>query len=186
MVDTANQPELGAAPKIARPSFARDVSFAGGVVLRMRRAQGFELAAAEQIAQDAVGRIRAGELDLSQWGLEATLNINSRPNLLAGFLILIRAASLFEMIVESWNLVDDQDVPIPLTSKVAVAQWLNLGVTGASELAPFLIAAEGITPAEASEGNVSRPLPNGSGAGVSTIASSADPVPPPAPTESPA
>lgn len=160
----------------------REVPFDGGVTLTMRRANGIELAAARQESFDWQQRILGGQDAWAQIGMAVPDNSAAMAKMLAGLVLLYQAKFLFPVIVTNWNYVDAQGEPQPITNMDAVQDWLLLGSNDSpAQLEPFLAMASRLSVAEASEGNVLRPLPNGSGAMASTTASSADPQTPPAP-----
>lgn len=164
---------------------AREVTFDGGVVLRMRRADGVEFAAARQESFEWQQRILSGQDAWAQIGLAPPDNAASMARMLAGLVLLYQAKFLFPVIVTEWNYVDADGNSQPVDNMDAVQDWLLLGCNGSpAQLEPFLSVASRMSIAEATEGNVSRPLPNGSGATASTTVSNAEPPTHLAPEES--
>ncbi len=170
---------------LARLPVERDIPFGGGVILKMRRAQGFERAAADQDGADWRGQFMSGAAALKDVGLTDDPTLINRLDMIAGLIILRRALFLFKLLVVDWNLEDGDGVPVPLSDVQAVASWLNRGIEGyGSELGNFLRHAEYGSVAEVTEGNGLRPSPNGSGVSASTTATSADLQKPPVLAES--
>jgi hypothetical protein len=170
---------------ITRLPVEREIAFGGGVILTMRRAQGYERAAADQDGGDWKGKFLGGKAALTEVGLADDPTLINRLDMIAGLIILRRALFLFSRLVVAWNLDDADGAPIPLTNVEAVSAWLNLGMDDhGSELQSFLMHAEYGSRAEMSEGNELRPLPNGSGVMALNTVNSADALTHPAVGES--
>jgi hypothetical protein len=177
---------------LARLPVERDVTYDGGVVVKMRRAQPHEKLWASQKASDWEGAVKHGtdrvrELGLTKVPSQAPLNVQ------VGGYILRYALYLWSVLVFEWDVQYPAEwsdelplemtqgrgcgTPIPLTDTMWVSAWLLVGSEdGGGQLERFLSAAEGTSPTEASEGNALRPSPNGSGVMVSNIATDADPA----------
>jgi hypothetical protein len=162
----------------------RDVTFDGGVVLTMRRALGFELAAARQESFDWQNDAFSSPDAWAKIGMRAPRDISENFKFKAGLVLLYQALYLFPIIVTAWNFVDDDGQPKALDDQDAIQKWLLLGVGGGvAQLETFITCASRIPVAAAQEGNALRPSPNGTGVTALNTANSASPAIYPAPEE---